>query len=418
MTDAGGKTGRTPLRASTFDYEAETLVRFRYVTLVSMLTGVGAFTVSLWPVASLAVLVPWMKAGLLLGMTCWLLARGAISPVAVRMLTQRRLLMVLSLVMGCFWGLSAWLLFPAGSPSHQALLALIIAVVIVAWLPVFILAPVLAAGFGAVAAVPWSLLLLSVHEPLPATAGLVLLLLVVILVLTAGAARRLLRAESDAWQELRYRATHDSLVDLPNQAEFHRHLSSLNGHIEFAVLVIDLDDFKGVNDRAGHAAGDQVLRLVADVLRGFVRDADKAGRLGGDEFAIVLANSDVQDAARVAAAIQTGIRRLRPAGPAWHCRISASIGIGYCSAVGLARAAAVLQAADDACYRAKQRGRDRIEIAPAIDGSCARPRRMRPVPGDADRLRQIHPQLRHCSPAAGDLMSSANDASFASKGSS
>ena len=418
MAGAPGESDRALAWACTLDEEVETFRRLRHATLMSMLAGVAAVTLSLWSVASLPLLLTWLKAGLLLGATCWLMARSAGASAGLQAPSRRVLIVVLSLLPGCFWGFSAWLLLPAGSPEHQLLLAFAVTIVIAAWVPVFVLAPVTAVSLGAVASVPWSMLLLSADDPLAMGAGLALLLLVGVLMLAARVLRRLLHAKSDQWQELQHHATHDALVDLPNHAEFHRHLDALDCRRDFAILVIDLDDFKQVNDSAGHAAGDEALCLVADVLRGFVRDGDKAGRLGGDEFAIVLAGSGAQEAARVAAAIQTGIRRLRRVGAAWHCQISASIGIGCSGAAGLVRATQVLKAADDACYRAKRRGRNRIEMAPAVELCRSKPLAMRPRPGAAGGLRLTGSRSRLRSAAAVQPVTSANDASFMSKGTS
>lgn len=94
-------------------------------------------------------------------------------------------------------------------------------------------------------------------------------------------------------ERLRRQATTDDLTQLPNRAEFHRVLDKRLREVsaarsEFAVLLIDLDGFKGVNDALGHAAGDDVLRHVADRLRHSCIDGCLAGRLGGDEFAVIV----------------------------------------------------------------------------------------------------------------------------------
>lgn len=128
------------------------------------------------------------------------------------------------------------------------------------------------------------------------------------------------------------------------------------------VLLMDLDHFKQVNDSAGHAAGDSVLRAVARAIRRVVRDSDYAVRYGGEEFLIVLTNSTVEGAMRVAQALQEAIAELRP--PASDVkRVTASIGVAVFPDHGQ-ELDDVVAAADHAMYQAKRDGRDRIAVAP------------------------------------------------------
>lgn len=167
-------------------------------------------------------------------------------------------------------------------------------------------------------------------------------------------------------KQLEYQAFHDSLTDLANRALFtnrvehalvraHRHNEPL------AVLFLDLDDFKTVNDSLGHAAGDQLLIAVAERLRVCLRPADTAARLGGDEFAILLEDmSDVSDATRVAERI---IQALRSPfvlhGNEVLIRASLGIAVGPPGQVG---ATELLRNADLAMYRAKGHGKGRYEV--------------------------------------------------------
>jgi diguanylate cyclase (GGDEF)-like protein len=104
----------------------------------------------------------------------------------------------------------------------------------------------------------------------------------------------LIRRLSDRERQLEYQATHDPLTDLANRTRFRECVArALSGHgprrpARVAVLFIDLDDFKDVNDRLGHQVGDQLLVAVADRLRSCVRPTDVAARLGGDEFAVLV----------------------------------------------------------------------------------------------------------------------------------
>lgn len=129
-----------------------------------------------------------------------------------------------------------------------------------------------------------------------------------------------------------------------------------------AVMMCDLDHFKSINDRFGHAVGDDALRHFAEILRTHLRAGDVAGRIGGEEFAILLDGADVEGACRVARRIQDRIAvdpLLSVAGPV---TLAVSIGITQMSADDSA-AEAALSRSDVALYRAKKGGRNRIECA-------------------------------------------------------
>jgi diguanylate cyclase (GGDEF)-like protein len=128
------------------------------------------------------------------------------------------------------------------------------------------------------------------------------------------------------------------------------------------ILLMDLDHFKQVNDSAGHAAGDSVLRAVARALRRVVRDSDYAVRYGGEEFLVVLTNSTVEGATRVAQALQAAMAELRAPTSAIE-RVTASIGVAVFPDHG-DELDDVVAAADLAMYQAKRDGRDRIAVAP------------------------------------------------------
>ena len=127
--------------------------------------------------------------------------------------------------------------------------------------------------------------------------------------------------------------------------------------IASAVLMFDLDHFKLVNDRHGHAAGDDVLKHFAQLLRQELRKVDAAGRIGGEEFAVILSGADMQDAYAFAERL-----RARLAQGASTVMVTVSIGIAAMHGSDPGTAAA-LSRADAALYRAKQLGRDRIEVA-------------------------------------------------------
>ena len=166
-------------------------------------------------------------------------------------------------------------------------------------------------------------------------------------------------------ERLAWSARHDPLTRLLNRAAFEDllHARLAEGAAGQAVLLaLDLDHFKQVNDNAGHAAGDEVLREVAAVLQAQLRGGDHAARLGGDEFALLLSRGGLVGGLAVAQRLCDAVARI---GVAHQGRW---LGIGTCIGVapleGSATAAAWLAAADRACYEAKRSGRGRASVAP------------------------------------------------------
>ncbi len=170
--------------------------------------------------------------------------------------------------------------------------------------------------------------------------------------------------------ELSHRARHDVLTGLPNRASFASHLTTLiDGAHPFAVLFIDLDHFKPINDRHGHDAGDAVLQAVASRLDAAVRSSghrprDLISRLGGDEFAVVLDGVDGMQARMVADRILSGIRAPIRIGTS-DVAIGATIGIAFAdpgAGAGGSSPDLVVQRADTAMYEAKVAGRGRYAV--------------------------------------------------------
>ncbi|HEY9012999.1 MAG TPA: EAL domain-containing protein [Devosia sp.] len=169
-----------------------------------------------------------------------------------------------------------------------------------------------------------------------------------------------LTARKSAEEHIRFLAHHDALTGLTNRASFNRTLDdeiarSRREGTSFAVLCLDLDRFKEVNDLFGHPAGDTLLQRVGAALEQAVFDRGCVARLGGDEFAVLLADTDRAGAGRVAEAIHDAFGRANEAMPGGPT-ISASIGIAVFpqDAEG---AEEVMSHADTALYRAKQDGR-------------------------------------------------------------
>jgi diguanylate cyclase (GGDEF)-like protein/PAS domain S-box-containing protein len=168
-------------------------------------------------------------------------------------------------------------------------------------------------------------------------------------------------------EQLLHDALHDSLTGLPNRALFLDRLERAIAHThrhperQFAVIFLDLDRFKVINDRVGHLAADRVLQEVAGRLLRCLRAGDSVGRLGGDEFALLLEDTD--NPAVAAQRVQHELQApFEVAGQ--QLLVTASLGIAI-SSTGFSRPVDVLRDADAAMYRAKARGRARVEIADA-----------------------------------------------------
>ena len=175
----------------------------------------------------------------------------------------------------------------------------------------------------------------------------------------------------EAQQQVQHLAHHDALTGLANRLLFLDRLDTamqrtLRGSKRFALLYVDIDGFKPVNDSHGHAAGDELLKLIAERLRDGVRSSDTVARLGGDEFAIIL-----EEAGELAEAYLVGTQlcermglpfTLKQAGKPVQVHIGASIGLAMFPDHALARDA-LLTAADAAMYRAKRSGKNQCLIA-------------------------------------------------------
>ncbi len=170
---------------------------------------------------------------------------------------------------------------------------------------------------------------------------------------------------SRLFERIKNLSVRDSLTDLFN----HRHSMEILanefarvGRYEegFAVLMIDIDHFKGVNDLHGHPVGDAVLREVSRILRDTFRQVDAVGRYGGEEFIVVLPHTSREDAMRTADRVRGRVEQheFKAAGSA--LRISVSVGVATYPAEGVEAPGDLVRLADEALYRAKQAGRNQV----------------------------------------------------------
>lgn len=173
-----------------------------------------------------------------------------------------------------------------------------------------------------------------------------------------------------AQEALSYEASHDHLTNLLNRRAFDRRLRALTraeqAGTEHALLYIDLDRFKIVNDSCGHVAGDDMLRQVAGVMSQCVRGSDYLARLGGDEFGVLLQNCSRDKALHLSKKILEALRHFQFRVEDRHFDVGASIGLVHFSG-GEESSAELLRQADLACYAAKESGRNQVRVYDADD---------------------------------------------------
>ncbi|SER75966.1 PAS domain S-box-containing protein/diguanylate cyclase (GGDEF) domain-containing protein [Nitrosomonas sp. Nm51] len=166
-------------------------------------------------------------------------------------------------------------------------------------------------------------------------------------------------------QKLTYQATHDALTNLLNRNEFESRLAqileSTHEYQSHALLYLDLDQFKVVNDTCGHNAGDELLRQVSSLLQTKLRSGDTFARLGGDEFGIILEHCPQQKALRIAKMLCELVQDFRFSWQNKAFSIGVSIGLFPIDQTNISFAKA-LSAADSACFAAKDSGRNRIHV--------------------------------------------------------
>jgi diguanylate cyclase (GGDEF)-like protein len=180
--------------------------------------------------------------------------------------------------------------------------------------------------------------------------------------------------ESRLFRQLSYQASHDSLTGLINRREFENRLvnalDAIRGDEEatHALLYLDLDQFKVVNDTFGHTAGDALLRQLSEIVHGRVRSTDLLARLGGDEFGILLERCNEKRALEVAEAIRGDVEGYRFEWKDSFTTIRCSIGVVMVTCEN-ADVAALMSSADVACYSAKDMGRNQVHLYKDSDAS-------------------------------------------------
>ncbi len=176
-------------------------------------------------------------------------------------------------------------------------------------------------------------------------------------------------------REISYQASHDALTGLINRREFEHHLSGLIGnaiaeHQQHALLYLDLDQFKIVNDTCGHAAGDELLRQLTLILQTRIRENDMLARLGGDEFGVLLEKCPLSQAQCIAEELIETVKSFHFCWGDKIFTVGASIGLVAITDESMDWAS-LLSHADTACYLAKERGRNRVQVYRAEDAELA-----------------------------------------------
>jgi diguanylate cyclase (GGDEF)-like protein/PAS domain S-box-containing protein len=170
----------------------------------------------------------------------------------------------------------------------------------------------------------------------------------------------------DFARQLSWQANHDALTGLPNRRGFEAELTRLldtarSQRKQHALLYIDLDQFKLVNDSCGHAAGDELLKQLAMTLQEKIRHSDTLARLGGDEFGVLLDGCSPDKAGQIADTLREASEQFRFMHGGKAFKTAASIGLVYINADS-GDLHSLLSAADAACYMAKEKGRNRIWV--------------------------------------------------------
>lgn len=191
--------------------------------------------------------------------------------------------------------------------------------------------------------------------------------------------------------ELTFHATHDPLTGVLNRRAFEARLQRAIAHAAqdatpYALLYLDLDRFKPVNDSGGHDAGDELLRVLSALLQRSLRDQDTLARLGGDEFAVLLEHCPLKQAEEVAERIRTAVAEFRFDWKDQEFTIGASIGLVPFQS-GVFKPREVMRRADEMCYLAKSEGRNQVRVfqpgehdASNRPARSPRPARSRPKP--------------------------------------
>jgi len=321
-------------------------------------------TYVLWPEFPAAQLLVWFIAGMLVNGVRWFVVhqfrRESNEERTSYWLTIYRILALLS---GTVYGILAWFFFYPEQIVYQVLVILLVGGMGAA-----------AVGTHGVDKVTYRAFMLSAMIPLIArcfgegndayiTMGIMLCLLAAIMTKAANQTHQIMLENFMMSESLRYRATHDGLVDLLNREEFEKNFRQSQSLVKedgvvTALIFIDLDNFKQLNDSLGHMEGDRALIKISHIIRESIRKTDIAARFGGDEFIILVHTSSLTEVIAIAEKVSQSVKASKL--EINHQQsIDASIGIGYSDKHDI-DLHTLLHAADQACYQAKNSGKGKI----------------------------------------------------------
>lgn len=269
----------------------------------------------------------------------------------------------MTLASGILNGVSIWLFFEQVSPAHQLLLLYSIAGLTAAATGTHAVDKFTFQAFLYSACIPTIIKVLLLGDP----AYYALCLMLVFYVLVMGRTGRhnyaILHDNFELTYRMQYRATHDALVDLLNREEFENQFESRLSRTGrgLAILFIDLDNFKQLNDIIGHHAGDKALVQVAEIIKQSTREDDISARLGGDEFVVSLLLNDSQEVEKIANNILVGVGAINFPTEFNYDGLSASIGIAFHHNNQVVFSD-LMRTADMACYESKGRGKNQIVL--------------------------------------------------------
>jgi diguanylate cyclase (GGDEF)-like protein len=177
--------------------------------------------------------------------------------------------------------------------------------------------------------------------------------------------------------ELRDLSTHDELTGLANRRLLQTRMTleierARRFSQRFAVVAVDIDHFKALNDRCGHPAGDAALQAIAEVLGASVRRVDMVARVGGEEFVVLLPRADAREAKRVAEKLRAQVAEARIAGGTGQPggRVTISLGVAQYEPLLDSNGEVLLARADAALYEAKRAGRNRVAVSGGAGGAA------------------------------------------------
>lgn len=324
-----------------------------------------AFSLSFQPVSSRALIV-WTVIGVIIACVRLSLGWGyssrrtSCSPQF--WLNSYRIIIFAS---GLLIGFGVWLFFENVSAAHQHLILFTVLGLTAAAIATHAVDQITFYCFLYPSCALTALRLLSFGEATYYALSFMLLLYVLVMGRAGRQTHSTLQQNFQLTHAMHYRATHDVLVSLLNRQEFENQFELLVQKTRHgvAMLFIDLDNFKELNDTLGHQAGDEALTQVSKVIKKCVRADDVSARLGGDEFVVFLLIDDVKEVERIANNILHNIGAITFPGEHTYEGLSASIGIAF-HPNNKVVFSQLMRTADMACYKSKEMGKNQINISP------------------------------------------------------